>query len=98
MRSAIDWALSDSGELAIGLDITIATAPLWFQLSLMDEYRERLQQALQRLNQAPGTELPRKAVLRIALGHAVWYSLNDTDQMEDAFSEALAISEQIENR
>jgi predicted ATPase/DNA-binding winged helix-turn-helix (wHTH) protein len=98
MRAAIDWALASAEHPAIGFDITIATAPLWFQLSLMDEYRERLQQALQRLNQAPDTELPRKAALRIALGHAVWYSLNDTDQMEDAFSKALAISEQIEDR
>lgn len=98
MRAAIDWALASAEHPAIGFDITIATAPLWFQLSLMDEYRQRLQQALDRLNQAADADLPRKARLRIALGHAVWYALNDTGQMEDAFSKALAISEQIEDR
>jgi predicted ATPase/DNA-binding winged helix-turn-helix (wHTH) protein len=98
MRSAIDWALSSAEHQAIGFDITIATAPLWFQLSLMDEYRERLQQALERPNQSPDIDLPRKARLRIALGHAVWYAQNDTDRMEDAFSGALQISEQIHDQ
>jgi len=97
-RAAIDWALSASEHHSIGFDIIIATAALWFQLSLMDEYRERLQGALERLNQSSDIDLPRKARLRIALGHAVWYALNDTDQMEDAFSRALAISERIDDR
>jgi predicted ATPase/DNA-binding winged helix-turn-helix (wHTH) protein len=98
IRAAIDWALSESGELAIGLDITIATAPLWFQLSLMDEYRERLLRALQCLAQSPAADLAREVRLRIALGHAVWYSANDTNRMQEAFARALEISEAIDDR
>jgi predicted ATPase/DNA-binding winged helix-turn-helix (wHTH) protein len=98
MRAAIDWALSTEGQLSVGLDITIWTAPLWFQLSLMDEYRERLQRALECLGQSPDADLARKARLRIALGHAVWYAVNDADLMEDAFTRALAISEEIGDR
>jgi tetratricopeptide (TPR) repeat protein len=98
MRSAIDWAFSAGGQLSLGLDIAISTAPLWFQLSLMDEYRERLQRALERLNESSDVDLGRKARLRIALGHAVWYALNDADLMEDAFTRALAISEEIDDR
>jgi predicted ATPase/DNA-binding winged helix-turn-helix (wHTH) protein len=98
MRSAIDWALSEKGELSLGLDITLSTAPLWFQLSLMDEYRERLQRALQRLSQSPDADLPREARLSIALGHAVWYAANDADLMQHAFTRALEISEQTGDR
>jgi predicted ATPase/DNA-binding winged helix-turn-helix (wHTH) protein len=98
MRSAIDWALSENGELSVGLDITIRTAPLWFQWSLMDEYRERLQRALECLAQSPTADLAREVRLRIALGHAVWYSANDTNRMQDAFSRALEISETIDDR
>ena len=98
MRSAIDWALSENGELSVGLDITIATAPLWFRLSLMDEYRERLQRALQCLAQNPAADLAREVRLRIALGHAVWYSANDTNRMQAAFTRALEISEAIDDR
>jgi predicted ATPase/DNA-binding winged helix-turn-helix (wHTH) protein len=98
MRQAIDWAFSEGGELAIGLDITIATAPLWFQLSLMDEYRERLQKALECVAKDPATDLVREMRLRIALGHAVWYSANDADRMQDAFTRALEIAEEIDDR
>jgi predicted ATPase/DNA-binding winged helix-turn-helix (wHTH) protein len=95
MRAAIDWGLSDKGELAIGLDIIIATGPLWFQLSLMDEYRERLQLALEYIARIPAADLAREVRLRIAFGHAVWYSTNDPDRMQEAFSRALEISEEI---
>jgi predicted ATPase/DNA-binding winged helix-turn-helix (wHTH) protein len=98
MRAAIDWALSDNGELTLGLDIAIATAPLWFQLSLMDEYRERLERALECLARSPTTDLAREVRLQIALGHAVWYAANDTDRMQQAFSRALDISEAIADR
>jgi predicted ATPase/DNA-binding winged helix-turn-helix (wHTH) protein len=98
MRLAIDWAFATEGELSIGLDITISTAPLWFQLSLMDEYRERLQRALLALSQSPDTDLAREVRLRIALGHAVWYAANDAGLMQDAFTRALEISEQTGDR
>jgi predicted ATPase/DNA-binding winged helix-turn-helix (wHTH) protein len=98
MRAAIDWCLSDKGELAIGLDIIIATAPLWFQLSLMDEYRERLQHALEYIARSPAVDLAREVRLRIAFGHAVWYSTNDPDRMQEAFTRALEISEEIDDR
>jgi predicted ATPase/DNA-binding winged helix-turn-helix (wHTH) protein len=98
MRTAIDWSLSDMGEPSIGLDIVIATAPLWFQLSLMDEYRERLQHTLEYIARSPATDLAREVRLRIALGHAVWYSTNDPDRMQEAFSRALEISEEINDR
>jgi predicted ATPase/DNA-binding winged helix-turn-helix (wHTH) protein len=98
MRSAIDWALAENGQLSIGLDITIATAPLWFQLSLMDEYRERLQRALECIARSTTADLAREVRLRIALGHAVWYAANDTDLMRGAFTRALEISEAINDR
>jgi predicted ATPase/DNA-binding winged helix-turn-helix (wHTH) protein len=98
MRAAIDWGLSDKGEPAIGLDIIIATAPLWFQLSLMDEYRERLQHALEYIAGTPAPDLAREVRIRIALGHAVWYSTNDPDRMQEAFARALAISEETGDR
>lgn len=98
IRTAIEWALSANGRLSIGLDIILSTAPLWFQLSLMDEYRERLQRALTCLDQSSDADLAAKARLHIALGHAVWYAVNDADAMEDSFAKALAVSEQTDDR
>src|SRR5882757_10178922 len=98
MRAAIDWAFSGGGELTIGLDTIIATAPLWFQLSMMDEYRERLLRALAFIADSTTADLAREVRLQIALGHAVWYAANDTDRMQDAFTRALEISEAIDDR
>lgn len=94
MRSAIDWALSSSARQSVAFDIIVDTAPLWFRLSLMDEYRERLLRALE----CSDIDLPRKSRLLIALGHAAWYALSDVAQMEDSFGKALEIAEKIEDR
>ncbi|WP_256443060.1 MULTISPECIES: winged helix-turn-helix domain-containing protein [unclassified Bradyrhizobium] len=94
MRAAIDWALSSSGQQSVAFDITIDSAPLWFRLSLMDEYRERLQRALA----CPDIDLARKSRLRIALGHALWYAQNDVALMEENFTKALEIAEHIDDR
>jgi predicted ATPase len=45
VRIALDWAFSQSGDAALGMALTIAAIPLWFQLSLTDECRVRVQQA-----------------------------------------------------
>jgi len=46
LRSALDWAFSSSGDPSIGVALTIAAVPLWLQLSLMEECRERVERAL----------------------------------------------------
>jgi predicted ATPase/DNA-binding winged helix-turn-helix (wHTH) protein len=98
MRAALDWAFAASGDLAIGLDTIIATAPLWFQLSMMDEYRERLLRALAVVIDSPTGDLAREVRLRIALGHSIWYSTNNTERMHDAFTRALEIAETTGDR
>jgi predicted ATPase/DNA-binding winged helix-turn-helix (wHTH) protein len=98
MRAVIDWAFAASGDLTIGLDTIIATAPLWFQLSLMDEYRERLLRALAVITDSRNDDLAREVRLRIALGHSIWYSTNDTERMYDAFARALEIADRTDDR
>ena len=39
LRAALDWAFSPEGDVDIGMAITVAAVPLWFQLSLIDECR-----------------------------------------------------------
>ena len=50
VRSALDWAFSASGETALGVALTVAAVPLWYQLSLMSECCERVQAALARFD------------------------------------------------
>jgi predicted ATPase/DNA-binding winged helix-turn-helix (wHTH) protein len=46
VRAALEWAFSPSGDVAVGVALTVAAVPLWFQLSLINECRERIEQAL----------------------------------------------------
>ena len=41
LRAALDWAFSPGGDAEIGVVLTLAAVPLWFQLSLISESRAR---------------------------------------------------------
>lgn len=63
VRAALDWAFGPSGDPAIGIQLTIATGPLWSHLSLDGEGRLRSETALARLD-AVGHTLSVEQVLR----------------------------------
>lgn len=46
VRAALDWAFSPEGDPHIGVGLTVALVPLWEQLSLLGECRERVERAL----------------------------------------------------
>jgi predicted ATPase len=46
VRAALDWAFSSDGDPQIGVALTVAVVPLWVQLSLTSECRERVERAL----------------------------------------------------
>ena len=46
LRAALDWAFSPTGDASIGVALATAAAPLWIDLSLLDECRRRTEKAL----------------------------------------------------
>ena len=52
VRSGLDWAFSPEGDPQIGVALTVAVVPLWVQLSLLGECRERVERALAGLSGA----------------------------------------------
>jgi predicted ATPase/DNA-binding winged helix-turn-helix (wHTH) protein len=67
IRSAIDWAFSPAGDPILGAELTAASVPFGFQLGLMDEFRERVEQALSCLDQLPNRQPIIATRLRAAL-------------------------------
>lgn len=67
IRTAIDWAFSKPGDPISGAELTAAAAPFGFQMGLMDEFRERVEQALTCLDQLPSRQPVIEARLRAAL-------------------------------
>jgi predicted ATPase/DNA-binding winged helix-turn-helix (wHTH) protein len=93
VHAALEWAFSAAGDPVIGLTVTIAAVPLWFALFQMTVARVRLEQALQYAERGSDDEMR----LRIAMGHALWYTHMglDIDTLEQNFTRVLEIAEQI---
>jgi hypothetical protein len=49
VRAALDWAFSADGDPETGAALTIASLPLAFQISLIEEFRGRAEMALEKL-------------------------------------------------
>jgi predicted ATPase len=97
VRWAIDRALSSPDTLMIGLELTAYSASLWFRLSLMFEYRQRVERALDRLGDLPTPDTHLEMRLHTALGYSLWYSGPDTDpaRMQRSFDFAGKLAKEV---
>ncbi len=68
LRAALDWSFSPHGDTSIGVALTVASVPLWLQLSLMEECRGRVERALASLAPGSSGDLRHKMKLYAALG------------------------------
>src|SRR5882724_752761 len=68
VRLALDRAFSSSGDAAVGVALTAAAVPLWFQQSLMLECRGRVERALASLEPGSARGDRREMQLFAALG------------------------------
>ena len=89
VHGALEWAFSSTGDPAIGLALTLAAEPVWFELFQIATARGRVEQALSHADAGSDVEMR----LRIALGRVFWYSAPDSDAIEPTFARALEIAE-----
>src|SRR5258705_98116 len=45
LRAALDWAFSSEGDVSVGIKSTADSRPVWFALSLVEEYRGHAERA-----------------------------------------------------
>jgi predicted ATPase/DNA-binding winged helix-turn-helix (wHTH) protein len=53
VRAALDWALGPSGDAAIGIGLCSGSGPVWIELALANEGRQRIEATLARVEEAP---------------------------------------------
>ncbi|WP_046111325.1 ATP-binding protein [Aquincola tertiaricarbonis] len=92
LRAAIAWAFGAGGAGVVGVTLVATSAPLWFALSLIGEYRQLAEQALAQARQQP-VDAIRLMQLHEAHGHALWHTRGSGPAMHEAFSQALALAE-----
>jgi predicted ATPase/DNA-binding winged helix-turn-helix (wHTH) protein len=93
LRAALDWAFGPTGDPATGVALTVAAVPLWFQLSLIEECRERVETALRvtRGRIDPRAEMK----LQAALGWSLMYTIGHREETTAAWTAALEAAERL---
>jgi predicted ATPase len=91
LRAALHWAFSPSGDGSIGVALTAAAVLLWMQLSLQEECRSWVKQALGALG-IGGTQDPRQ---EMRLHAALDGSTPEVPEVGAAFTKALDIAESL---
>jgi hypothetical protein len=95
VRAALDWAFSPSGDVATGVALTAVSAPLWFSLALVAEYRARVERALAAIA-THGLDLPEMEMrLNISLGAAIFNTRGPVPQIAAASARALEIATRL---
>jgi predicted ATPase/DNA-binding winged helix-turn-helix (wHTH) protein len=97
VRAALDWAFSPGGDTTTGVALTIASEPLWFGLSLMDEWRRRVEAALASIRPGAGGSARREMQLLAALGVAMFFTIGPRSKSGAAWADVLEIAERLDD-
>ena len=97
VRAALDWAFSPRGDASIGVVLTAAAVPPWCQLSLLDECRSRVEDALSHI--APGSNRDTRCEMQLetALGLSLFHTEGPALETGAAWMRALAIADRLED-
>ncbi|HTF78645.1 MAG TPA: winged helix-turn-helix domain-containing protein, partial [Bradyrhizobium sp.] len=95
VRAALDWAFSPTGAAEVGVALTVAAVPLWVHLSLMEECRGRVEQALS--GPADSRDARRDMQLYAALGAALFLTKGSCPDTVVAWTSAFEIAESIDD-
>jgi predicted ATPase len=95
LRAALDWAFAVKGEESSAIQLTVAAVPLWFQLSLIDECRTRVEEALERVPAAGHVSEERVMQLHAAHGWSLMYTTGPARETGVAWNKALELAERL---
>ena len=97
VRAALDWAFAPGGDTSIGIALTAAAVPLWCQLSMLDECRRRVEQALFHVAAGSAPDAHCEMQLEAALGLALFHTKGSTGETGAAWTRTLAIADRLKN-
>jgi predicted ATPase len=92
LRAALDWAFSPDGDAHIGVALTAAAVPSWMQLSLLEECRGRVEQALAALATVAEPDARQEMKLLAALGASRLYTRGGVPEVASAWTKALELA------
>jgi predicted ATPase len=97
VRAALGWALSERGDVAVGIELATWAAPLFFGLSLLGECRGWCERALAALDDASrGTR--QEMILQEALALSSMFTMGHSDQVRAEYERGLALADALGDR
>lgn len=94
IRAALEWSFSGAGEVAIGVRLAAAAAPLFFELSLLVECVRWCEQGLAALpesNEGSATHL----ALRANLAASAMFTRGNSDEVRRVIEDALSLADAL---
>ena len=98
VRTSLDWAFSPEGDEQTGVALTAAAVPLWVQLSLLGECRERVERALSRLDGDDARARRPRMQLSAALGWSLMYGVGRAREAGPAWAVTLELANLLNDR
>ena len=95
VRAALDWAFAVEGDPAVGVALTAAYSPVWLYLTLLQETKDRVEQALANLGSLSDPPLPIQMKLQIALGLALIYTMGPMTRIKSAITFGLQAARRL---
>jgi predicted ATPase/DNA-binding winged helix-turn-helix (wHTH) protein len=96
VRAALEWALSEHGDVAVGVGLATWAAPLFIGLSLLDECKGWCERALAALD-IVGRGTREEMILQEALALSLMFTSGSNDQVRTAIERGLALAEALED-
>jgi predicted ATPase/DNA-binding winged helix-turn-helix (wHTH) protein len=93
VRVALDWALSDDGNSALGVALAAAASDFWIGMSLLSECCDWGLKAVAQLGAAAGTR--DELLLQCSLGQALTFSRGMQSDAKVALTRAVALAESL---
>ena len=98
VRAGLEWAFSADGDSQVGAALTAAAVPLWVNLSLFGECRERTELALARLDDDAAGPSRLRMQLSAALGWSLTYSQGRARQAGPVLATTLELADQLDDK
>jgi predicted ATPase/DNA-binding winged helix-turn-helix (wHTH) protein len=97
IRAALDWSLLDSKRSALGLRILANSAPFWIQLSLHDEWRQRITNVLEEAKVLP-VEEHQEMMIQAALATSLTWSRGPVPANGQAWTRASDLALRLDDK
>ncbi len=98
VRAALEWAFSPAGDPSIGVSVTVAAVPLWFQLSLLSECRRWVEHALSILGSGSSQTRQQEMELLAALAESLSFTVGSVEAFRTAWTRVLEIADGLQDR